>query len=130
MRMYHYANSLAYFSAYNWYLRSLNAKNAERRKIRADIREGLISRDMLDPDWEETMDAESAALRAQLDAIEATVESMPETARLLPCKLYLRLHFISGLSVTETAEKLNVSETTLRRIRNRAARYFDEHPPQ
>ena len=62
--------------------------------------------------------------------VAQAMEHMPETARLLPCKLYLRLHFISGLSVTETAEKLNVSETTLRRIRNRAARYFDEHPPQ
>ena len=130
MRMYNYTNSLAYFEAYGWYMRSLNAKNAERRKILADIRSGFISRDMLDPDWEATLEAEAEALRAQLDAIEAVVESMPETSRLLPCKLFLRLHFISGLSITETAEKLNVSETTLRRIRDRAIRYFDEHPPQ
>lgn len=121
-------DSLLYFARYGWYLRALNSKEAERRKIKADINSGLISRDTLEEDWAEKLREETAAIRRRLHAIEATVESMPETPTLLPCKLFLRLHFVVGMSMTETAEKINVSATTLRRIRDRAAAYFEKFP--
>lgn len=129
MRLYNYPNSLLYFSRYNWYLRALNTKTAERRKILADINSGLISRDTLDEDWNRQLEAELDALKKRLNSIEFTVNAIPETPELLPCKLFLRLHFICGMSMTETAEKLNVSQTTLRRIRDRAAKHFEDFPP-
>ncbi len=130
MRIFNYDNELQYFSRYNWYLRSLNAKKAERRKILADISSGLISRDTLDEDWEAQLEREADEISEKLRAIERTIDEIPETPSLLPCKLFLRLHFVSRLNMTETAEKLNVSESTLRRIRDRAIRYFEENPPE
>ncbi len=110
-------------------MRALNSKSAERRKILADINSGLISRDTLDEDWSASLESEISELKKKLHDIEFTVDSIPETPVLLPCKLFLRLHFICGMSMTDTAEKLNVSLTTLRRIRDRAARHFDNFPP-
>ncbi len=124
-----YADPLAYFERYKWYLRSLNAKDVERRRILNQIHEGLISRDTLDPNWQASLTAETEALKAKLSEIESTIDEMPDTPKLMPCKLFLRLRYIFGLSITETAEKLNVSETTLRRIRDTAIRYFEENPP-
>ncbi len=129
MRLYNYPTSLLFFSRYDWYMRALNSKSAERRKILADINSGLISRDTLDEDWSASLESEIAELKTKLHDIEFTVDSIPETPELLPCKLFLRLHFICGMSMTDTAEKLNVSLTTLRRIRDRAARHFDNFPP-
>ncbi len=128
MKYERYTEPLLYFAKYGWYLRALNSKKAERRKINADINSGLISRDTLDEDWSVRIDREIEDIRKNLHRIEATIEAMPETPSLLPCKLYLRLHFVVGMSMTETAEKLNVSATTLRRIRDRAADYFGKFP--
>lgn len=129
MRLYTYPSSLLFFSRYDWYLRALNTKNAERHKILADINSGLISRDTLDEDWSKTLSSEIETLKKHLHDIEFTIDSIPETPLLLPCKLFMRLHFICGMTMTETAEKLNVSQTTLRRIRDRAARHFEDFPP-
>jgi len=71
-----------------------------------------------------------AELKQRCHEIEAEIEKIPDTDQLLPCKLFLRLHFVFGLTMTETAEKMNVSETTLRRIRDRLIRYYDEYPMQ
>ena len=128
MRSCEIPESLTFFSRYQWYLRALNTKKAEKRKILADINSGLISRDTLDEDWQELLESEIQKIRKNLHDIEFTLDLMPETPKLLPCKLFLRLHFIVGMSMTETAEKLNVSASTLRRIRDRAARHFDEFP--
>lgn len=129
MRTYNVPSSLLYFSRYAWYLRALNTKKAERRKILADIDSGLISRDTLDSDWQKSLEREIAELKARMHDIEFTVDSIPETPQLFPCKLFLRLYFILGMSMTETAEKMNVSISTLRRIRNTAARHFADFPP-
>ncbi len=129
MRLYNYPNSLLFFSRYDWYLRALNTKSAERRKILSDINSGLISRDTLDEDWSRQLESEIEALKERLHSIEFAIDAIPETPELLPCKLFLRLHFVCGMSMTETAEKLNVSQTTLRRIRDRAAKHFEDYPP-
>ena len=129
MRLYNIPNSLLYFSRYNWYLRALNTKKAERRKILADINSGLISRDTLDSDWQKSLEHEIVELKKRLHDIESTIEAIPETPNLLPCKLFMRLYFVLGMSMTDTAEKMNVSLSTLRRIRDRAARHFDDFPP-
>ncbi len=129
MRLYNIPNSLLYFSRYNWYLRALNTKKAERRKILADINSGLISRDTLESDWQKALEGEIVELKKRLHDIESTIESIPETPNLLPCKLFMRLYFVLGMSMTDTAEKMNVSLSTLRRIRDRAARHFEDFPP-
>ncbi len=129
MRLYNIPNSLLYFSRYNWYLRALNTKKAERRKILADINSGLISRDTLDSDWQKALECEIIELKKRLHNIESTIAAIPETPNLLPCKLFMRLYFVLGMSMTDTAEKMNVSLSTLRRIRDRAARHFDDFPP-
>lgn len=129
MRTYCVPNSLLFFSRYAWYLRALGTKKAERHKILADINSGLLSRDTLDTDWQRSLEKEIESLRAKMKEIEYVVESLPETPQLFPCKLFLRLYFIVGLSMTETAEEMNVSMSTLRRIRDRAARHFDDFPP-
>lgn len=129
MRTYCIPNSLLFFSRYSWYLRALGTKKAERNKILADINSGLLSRDTLDTDWQRSLEKEIDSLRAKMKEIEYVVESLPETPQLFPCKLFLRLYFIVGLSMTETAAEMNVSMSTLRRIRDRAARHFDDFPP-
>lgn len=129
MRTYCIPNSLLFFSRYSWYLRALGTKKAERNKILADINSGLLSRDTLDTDWQRSLEKEIDSLRAKMKEIEYVVESLPETPQLFPCKLFLRLYFIVGLSMTEAAAEMNVSMSTLRRIRDRAARHFDDFPP-
>ena len=128
MRQYKPSDSLSYFAKYRWYLRSLHSKKAERAKILADINEGNISRDILSPDWNERLLGEIRRLKRKLADIEFAVESIPETPELIPCKLFLRLHFISGMTLTQTADKMDVSLSTLRRIRDRASKYFDTYP--
>ncbi len=129
MSLYNIPNSLLYFSRYNWYLRSLNTKEAERRKVLADIRSGLISRDTIDEGWQDSLNNEIDELKKRLYDIEFTVKSMPETPELLPCKLFLRLHFIMGMTMTDTAETMNISLSTLRRIKDKAAMHFENFPP-
>ena len=106
----------------------MHSKKAERAKILADINEGNISRDILSPDWNERLLGEIRRLKRKLADIEFAVESIPETPELIPCKLFLRLHFISGMTLTQTADKMDVSLSTLRRIRDRASKYFDTYP--
>ncbi len=119
---------LVYFARYRWYLKALNAKKAEYKKILADINSGEISRDTLDPFWKENIKNEVKYLRRKLKDIEFTVASLPDTPELMPCKLFLRLYYISGMSMTMTAEKMNVSISTARRIKERAAKHFDTTP--
>ena len=121
-------SSLRYFERYRWYLQALNSKNAEVAKIKADISSGLISRDTFDENWQRKLRREIRNLKRAMNNIEFTISSMPETPKLLPCKLFLHLHYIVGMSMTETAEKLNVSESTVRRLRSRAEDYFDDVP--
>ena len=130
MKMYKIPASLRYFGKFHWYLRDINAKYSEERKIIADIRSGLISRDMLEEGWQEKLTQEIELLRDRLRRIERTIEEIPESREMMPCKIFLRLHFVTGLSLTETAENMNVSETTLRRIRERTAKYFEKFPPE
>ena len=128
MRRYKPTDPLSYFAKYRWYLRALNAKKAEKAKILADINSGEISRDTLDRYWSEQIKCEINELRRKLSEIELTVDSIPETTELLPCKLFLRLYFILGMSMTDTAEKMNISISTARRIRERASEYFESYP--
>ena len=119
---------LRYFERYRWYLQALNSKNAEFAKIKADISSGLISRDTYDENWQRKLRREIRILKRAINSIEFTINSIPETLDMLPCKLFLHLHYVVGLNMTETAEKLNVSESTVRRLRSRAEDYFKDIP--
>ena len=116
------------FKNYKWLLRSLNTKNTEYRKISSQIAQGIASQDTLKQDWEAEINRETTELREKLNNIENIILSIPDTADLIPCKLFLRLYYIIGCSLTETAAEMNVSLSTLRRIRNRCADYFNNYP--
>lgn len=122
------SSPLEYFERYRWYLQALNSKNAEYSKVMSDINSGKASRDIADSDWQRKLRREIRGLKRSMNSIEFTVSSIPESAELLPCKLFLHLHYIVGLNLTETAEKLSVSESTVRRIRDRTERYFESVP--
>ena len=122
------ASPLCYFERYRWYLQALSTKKAEYAKISADINSGIVSRDAMDGDWQRKLRREIRSLKRAMSGIEFAISSVPETADLLPCKLFLHLYYVVGLSLTETAARMNVSESTVRRIRDRAARYFEDVP--
>ena len=122
-----YTGSLAVFEKYRWLLRSLGAKSAERERILSQIDGGLYSRDTLYPEWFAQLEREIETLRRRMHAIEKGIDDMPDDREYLPCKLFLRLHFLFGYTITETAMRMNVSESTVRRVRDRAARYFELH---
>lgn len=126
--MLHYTDSLAYFAKYQWILRMIEAKEAEKRQIRAKINAGFVTRDSLDENWESKLDASIEEEKKKLKEIEFVIASLPETNELLPCKLFLRLYYVAGCTLTETAQNMNVSETTLRRIRKRTSDYFEKYP--
>ena len=111
---------------YRWRLCKISALEAELRKIRSDIDEGISTRDSLDPDWENNLNSELKKIKSELQVVDDLVESIPQTRNLLPCKLYLRLHYIAGYSLTETAVEMNISRSTLRRIRQRCEAYFGD----
>lgn len=117
---------LSYFANYRWYLRALHSKRAEKAKIQTDISNGLISRDVLDPDWRQRYLCEIKYYKQKLREIEAVIDSIPETEQLLPCKIFLRLHYVMGMSLTEVGEKMNVSLSTVRRIKSRTEDYFSD----
>ncbi len=119
-----------YFANYQWILRCIHGKELEIRQTRNRINEGLVTRDSLSLEWEKEMNAEINALRKKLKQIEFVAKSMPETPDYIPCKLYIRLYYISGYTLTETAQSMNISESTLRRIRIRACKYFERYPPE
>lgn len=113
------------FESYRWRLCELKTLEAELDKVRKDIDEGIASRYSLDPDCEKKLTDEYEERKAVLKQIDGIIDSIPETKSLLPCKLYLRLHYISGYTLTETANELGVSLSTLSRIRRRCAEYFE-----
>ncbi len=120
------SHPFTYFARYRWYLRALDSKRAEKSKILADIRSGLVTRDVLDEDWEKRYDCDIKHYKRRLREIDAVIDSIPETAQLLPCKIFLRLHYVMGMSLTDTAEKMNISISTLRRIKSRTEDYFTD----
>ena len=127
--MNNYTFYLRRFENYRWQLRALRAKENEFERISRDIDEGLITRDALDPNWQDSIQREISGLREQLLLTEGLIDLILETPEMFPCRLFLRLHYILGYSLTYTAEELNVSLTTLRRIRQRCRDFFDECPP-
>ena len=112
------------FESYRWRLRKIDALEAELRKVRHDIGEGVASRFSVDKDCEKHLNEEIAAQKQQLKCIDGIIDAIPDTKQLLPCKLYLHLHYISGYTLTNTAIEMGVSLSTIDRIRKRCAEYF------
>ncbi|HIX92868.1 MAG TPA: hypothetical protein H9681_08320 [Firmicutes bacterium] len=124
--MYNYSKYLSRFDNYRWQLRALSAKETEYRKINSDINSGVTARDVFDPDWKKTLQSEIEALKAELAKTEHLLTLFPDTSEYIQCRLFLRLHYIIGCSMTETASEMDVSLTTLRRIRDRCVDFFDK----
>ena len=127
--MNNYTEYMQYFENYKWLLREIGSKEAEIRKISGQINSGIISRDSLDSEWKKSLTTEIDNLRSQLQAIEELIDSIPSTNSMLPCKIFLRLHYVLGFSMTETANEMNVSLSTLRRIKRRSFEYYAQFPP-
>ncbi len=125
--MIHYP-SLAVFGNYRWLLSAIKVKDAERTRTKEQIRDGLISREALDDDWNLNLNRDIDRLKERLHAIEAAIEAMPETPELLPCKLFMRLYYLYGLSLSDAAMRMCVSYSTARRLQKRCAAYFENHP--
>lgn len=119
------ANYKQLFESYRWRLCELKSLEAQINKVRADNDNGVASLYTLDPESENRLEQEYEAQKTILKQIDGLVDSIPETKRLLPCKLYLRLHYISGYTLTETANEMGVSLSTLDRIRHRCSEYFE-----
>lgn len=122
--MHNYTDFERQIENYSWYLREIQAIEAEIAATRRQIDEGLISRDTYDPNWETQLFDELARAREKVKMTESIIDSIPETAKMLPCKLYLRLHMLAGYNLTDTAMQMGVSLSTLTRIRRRCADYF------
>lgn len=118
-----------YFEKYTWLLREMNSKEAEIRKIGSQINSGITARDSVDLEWKKSLTTEISDLRSQLQAIEALIDSIPSTNSMIPCKIFLRLHYVLGCSMTETAVEMDVSLSTLRRIKRRSFEYYAQFPP-
>ena len=113
------------FESYRWRLCELKSLEAQISKVRADNNNGVASLCSLDPESEKQLSQEYESQRAVLKRIDGIVDGIPETKQLLPCKLFLRLHYISGYTLTETAAEMGVSLSTLDRIRRRCVEYFE-----
>ena len=123
-----YYPSLRSFTNYRWLLSAIQVKDAERRRTHEQIRDGLLSRDLLDADWNTVITQEIDRLKERLRAIERAIDAMPETPELLPCKLFMRLYYLFGLSLSDTAMRMCISYSTARRLQKRCAAYFENHP--
>lgn len=123
--MYNYSKYLSRFDNYKWQLRALSTKETELRKINSDINSGVAARDVFDPDWRKTLQSDIDSLKSELSETERLLTLFPDTSEYIQCKLFLRLHYIIGCSMTETATEMDVSLSTLRRIRDRCVDFFD-----
>lgn len=112
------------FENYRWLLRELNVLKAEIKKVQLDNHEGLASRSTIDPNCEDRLRAEYNAKKSSLVQIEQFLDRMPNTKPMLQCKLYLRLHYLAGYNLTETAMEMDVSLSTLNRIKQRCDEYL------
>ena len=119
------ANYKQLFESYRWRLCELKSLEAQINKVRADNDNGVASLYTLDPESENRLEQEYEAQKTILKQIDGLVDGIPETKRLLPCKLYLRLHYISGCTLTDTANEMGISLSTLDRIRHRCSEYFE-----
>ena len=119
-------NYKQFFESYRWRLCELKSLEAQISKVRADNNNGVASLSSLDPASERRLAQEYESQKTILKQIDGLVDGIPETKQLLPCKLFLRLHYISGYTLTETAGEMGVSLSTLDRIRRRCTEYFEE----
>ena len=113
------------FESYRWRVCELKSLEAQINKVRVDNDNGVASLCSLDPESEMRLTQEYESQKAILKQIDGLVDGIPETKQLLPCKLFLRLHYVSGYTLTETAGEMGVSLSTLDRIRHRCIQYFE-----
>ena len=112
------------FENYRWKLFEIMAIEAELAAIRRQIDEGIASRDQYDPQWENELTAELETAKAQIKLVEDLIASIPDSPKMMPCKLFLRLHYLAGYNMTDTAVMMNVSLSTLRRIKERSIEFL------
>lgn len=114
------------FENYRWRLRELKTCESEFYINSRHIDEGIVAQDTSDPDWERHLSDETQKIREQLKKTEQLIAEIPDTPKLIRCKMFLKLHYIHGLTMTETACEMEVSTSTLRRIRRYCFHYFSE----
>ena len=112
------------FENYRWKLFEIMAIEAELAANRRQIDEGIASRDQSDPQWESELVAELETAKAQVKLVEDLIASIPDSPKMMPCKLFLRLHYLARYNMTDTAAMMNVSLSTLRRIKQRSIEFL------
>ncbi len=118
-------NYIELLKSYQWRLRELQTKKSEQTITQSKIDDYIASSELINENWDEKLSDDIAKLHHALVTIEHIVTSIPETSELLPCKIYLRMRYILGCTLTEIALEMGISISTLRRIRIKSERYLD-----
>ena len=121
-----YSPCIGLLMSYQWLLRMLSSSEAEYRTISRQIDEGLPSEDVHDPEWKRKISCEQQKIREKLRTAQQIIADIPDSPELIPCKLFLKDHYILGMSLTRTAAEMGVSVSTIRRIKDRCFHYFSD----
>ena len=105
-----YSPIIRLLMSYQLLLRALANCETQYKMISRQIDEGSAAEDVVDPDWKNKISAEA--------------KNIPDSPELLQCKLFLRNHYILGMSLTNTAADMDVSISTIRRVKDRSFHYL------
>ena len=115
-----YSPIIRLLMSYQLLLRALANCETQYKIISRQIDEGSAAEDVVDPDWKNKISAEAKNIRDKL----RLVADIPDSPELLQCKLFLRNHYILGMSLTNTAADMDVSISTIRRVKDRSFHYL------
>ena len=119
-----YSPIIRLLMSYQWLLRALANCESQYKIISRHIDEGSAAEDVVDPDWKNKISAEAKNIRDKLRLAQQIVADIPDSPELLQCKLFLRNHYILGMSLTNTAADMDVSNSTIRRVKDRSFHYL------
>lgn len=121
-----YSPIIRLLMSYQWLLRALANCETQYKTISRQIDEGIAAEDVAEPEWRAKIADKAKNIRAKLRLAQQIVADIPDSPELLPCKLFLKNHYILGLSLTHTAAEMGVSVSTVHRIKDRCFHYFSE----
>lgn len=121
-----YSPIIRLLMSYQWLLRALANCETQYKTISRQIDEGIASEDVVEPEWRSKISTDAIIIRDKLRLAQQIVADIPNSPKLLPCKLFLMNHYILGMSLTRTAAEMGISVSTAHRIKDRCFHYFSE----